>query len=198
VNSSRKPRFTRRHIGQTIISSVALAAIPGILSLVSLGLPDSASAQPAPAQPPPAQPAPPGPPAAPPTPPTPTITFGQTITGSLASTDNVTRQGVPRDHYRLISDTVNSRFTITLVSPSVPLESEIAYRNVALRGDPLEPLLRAGAFEPGQQVQYSGTLENRGEYQIEVTSADIQRPTGSYTINLTGGAGGAAGAAAGQ
>lgn len=195
MNSSRKPRFTRRHIGQTIISSVALAAIPGILSLVSLGLPDSASAQPAPAQPAPAQPAPPGPPAAPPTP---AITFGQTITGSLSSTDNVSRQGVPRDHYRLISDTPNARYTITLTSATLPVSSDISYRNVALRGDPLEPLQQASVFEPGQQLQYSGTLENRGEYQIEVSSADIALPTGSYTINLTGGTGGTAGAAAGQ
>lgn len=194
MNSSRKPRFTRRHIGQTIISSVALAAIPGILSLVSLGLPDSASAQPAPAQPAPAQPAPPGPPAAPPT--AAAITFGQTITGSLASTDNVTRTGAPRDHYRLISDTPNARYTITLTSATLPVSSDISYRNVALRGDPLEPLQQASVFEPGQQLQYSGTLENRGEYQIEVSSADIALPTGSYTINLTGGTGGAAGAAA--
>jgi hypothetical protein len=105
---------------------------------------------------------------------------------------------VPRDHYRLISTNANSRYTITLTSPTLPVASDISFRNVALRGDPLEALQQASVFEPGQQLQYSGTLEERGEYQIEVTSADIALPTGSYTINLTGGPGGAAAAAAGQ
>jgi hypothetical protein len=98
----------------------------------------------------------------------------------------------------LISDTPNTRYTITLTSPAFPAASDLSYRNVALRGDPLEPQQQAAVFEPGQQLQYSGTLENRGEYQIEVTTADIQTPTGSYTINLSSPAGGAAEAAARQ
>ncbi len=185
MNISRKPRSTRRHIGQAIISSVAVAAISGIFSLASFGLPDSVAAQPAPTDQPPAPtapPAPPGPPAG--TGATP-INFGQTVQGQLTTTDPVTRTGRPRDHLRLVSTTPNASFFISVTSPTMALRTGISYRNVALRGDPLEALQEARTFEPGQTLLFGGTLEKRGEYQIEVTPAEAVPLTGSYTVTLS-------------
>ncbi len=185
MNICRKLCSTRRRIGQAIISSVALATIPGILSLTSFALPDSATAQPAPAEQPPAPPA-----GAPPAPGAPItggatpIEFGQTLQGALTSTDPVTRTGRPRDHFRVFTTSPNVPFFVSVTSPTLVLRTSIAYRNVALRGDPLEAEQEGRYFNPGQTLLFGGRLERRGEYQIEVTPAEAVPLTGNYSITL--------------
>lgn len=165
MNISREPRFTRRSTGQAIVSGLAVVAVQGIFSLAGLGVPDRAAAQVAIAP----------------------ITFGQNVSGALTSTDSLSSDGRPRDRYRLVTQAPNTRYVITVRSPAVPLVSEISFVNVNLLGDPASGLQTASNFAPGQQIQYSGTLAQPGQYLILVRSGDVQRPVGSYTLSLTGG-----------
>ena len=109
------------------------------------------------------------------------IAFGQTVQGTLTSTDPVIPAGTPIDRY-FFAVTAPGPFFIKASSPAVPLLS-VLYR-VAPDGE-LIGLQDASVFTPGQALGYFGVLAQPGRYVIEVLSTNPQQPTGSYTLSLT-------------
>ncbi|HKF93269.1 MAG TPA: hypothetical protein VKB96_01450 [Gammaproteobacteria bacterium] len=112
------------------------------------------------------------------TPPRP-ISFGQTISGTLTSTDYILPDGTPIDGYTVVTQTPNQTYVITASSPDVPLRAAIGFVQSPTYSQAAEVGGLAG------QVQFSGTLPQVGQYLIVASSLDQQRPVGSYRLSLT-------------
>lgn len=141
--------FIRRHVGQAVFAAFGLLVCHISLPVASFG--------------------------APPRP----ITFGQTIAGTLTSTDNIVAGRPAFDTYSVVTQAPNQSYVITAISPNIPLFSDLKTGTPSLFGQ------AAFTTGPGQQVQYSGTLRPAGRYLITVSSSNLQQPVGSYTLSLT-------------
>lgn len=116
--------------------------------------------------------------------PTPII-LGETVTGALAPTDNALTDGRPFDTYSFSTETANQSYVITARSPAVPVSSRLFFVDLARTENPFVFLQQAFVITPRGQVQYSGTLAQPGDYEIDVFSSDPEQPTAtSYTLSL--------------
>jgi hypothetical protein len=114
------------------------------------------------------------------------IAFGQTVQGTLTATDRVSADGRPIDTYTFRVAAPGPYF-IKVTSPAIPLVSSLSLAT------PAEQFIGqqvAAVFAPGQTVGYFGVLKQPGQYEVDVTSVDLQQPTGpsgtaSYTLSLT-------------
>ena len=115
------------------------------------------------------------------------IAFGQTVQGTLTSTDPVLEDGRPIDTYTFTVTAPGQAYFIQATSPAIPLISSL------VRATPAERFIGqqdASVFTPGQTLGYFGVLNQPGLYEIDVYSVDPQQPTGpsgtaSYTLSLT-------------
>ena len=114
------------------------------------------------------------------------IAFGQTVQGTLTSTDPLTDDGRPSDTYTFRVAAPGLVYLIDATSPDIPLISSL------FRVTPTERFIgqqTAAVFRPGQTVGYFGVIAQPGQYEVDVLSEDPQRPTGpsgtaSYMLNL--------------
>ncbi len=113
------------------------------------------------------------------------IAFGQTVQGTLTSTDPVTEDGSPIDTYSFRVAAPGLVYLIDATSPDIPLISSL------FRVIPTGFVGQQGAsvFRPGQTVGYFGVIAVPGQYEVDVSSVDPQLPTGPsgtarYTLNL--------------
>ena len=117
------------------------------------------------------------------------ITFGQTVQGTLTSTDPVATDGVPFDTYIFTVTAPGQAFFIQAHSPDSPLFSAL-YRVVPERG--FIGLQDASVFTPGQTLGYFGVINQPGQYEVDVKAENPRRPTGPsgttrYTLSLLNG-----------
>ncbi len=114
------------------------------------------------------------------------IAFGQTVQGTLTSTDRLLPDGRPVDTYTLRVAAPGLVYLIDATSPDIPLTSSL-YRVTPAGGFVGQQI--AFVFRPGQTVGYFGVIDLPGQYEVDVFSNDPQQPTGpsgtaSYTLNL--------------
>ena len=108
------------------------------------------------------------------------IGFGQTVQGTLTSTDLVNpANGTRLDTYTFFVSTPGKPYFIQASSPDIPLLSVIA-RAAPTRSPPLNFAFSAR----GQTLSYSGVLNQPGLYIIVVNARFLQQPTGRYTLSL--------------
>lgn len=115
------------------------------------------------------------------------IAFGQTVQGTLTSTDQVTDDGRPFDTYVFTVTAPGQRYFIKATSPNIPLLSTL------FRVDPAGEFIGiqdASVFTRGQTLGYFGVISQPGRYEVDALSVDVQQPTGpsgtaSYTLSLT-------------
>ena len=113
------------------------------------------------------------------------IAFGQTVRGTLTSTDRLLEDGRPVDTY-IFTAALGQRYFIKAASPDIPL---IANLFRLIPGGGLIGQQDAFVFRPGQTVGFFGVINLQGRYGIDVSSVDEQQPTGpsgtaSYTLSL--------------
>ncbi len=113
------------------------------------------------------------------------IAFGQTVQGTLTSTDPLLEDGTPIDTY-IFTVTAPGPYFIKASSPDIPLISSL------FRVTPADfvGLQDAAVFSPGQTLGYFGVIAQPGRYEVDVRSVDPQQPTGpsgtaSYTLSVT-------------
>jgi hypothetical protein len=97
----------------------------------------------------------------------------------------VTEDGRPIDTY-IFTVTAPRPYFIKASSPDIPLISSL-FRVIPTGFAGLQD---ASVFSPGQTVGYFGVIAQPGQYEVDVSSVDPQRPTGpsgtaSYTLSLT-------------
>ncbi len=115
------------------------------------------------------------------------IAFGQTVQGTLTSTDRLLEDGRPIDTYTFRVTAPGQAYFIQASSPDIPLFSAL------YRVTPTEKFIGqqdASVFRPGETLGYFGVIDQPGQYEVDVFSADPQQPTGpsgtaSYTLSLT-------------
>ncbi len=115
------------------------------------------------------------------------IAFGQTVQGTLTSTDRLLENGTPIDTYTFRVAAPGPAYFIQASSPDIPLVSSL------VRVTPTERFIdqqAASVFTRGQTVGYFGVIDQPGLYEVDVFSAFPQNPTGpsgtaSYTLSLT-------------
>ncbi len=115
------------------------------------------------------------------------IAFGQTVQGTLTSTDRLLQDGTPYDTYIFTVPAPGQPYFIKASSPDIPLTAAL-FRLVP--GGGFIDQQAASVFTRGQTVGFFGVLNQAGRYGIDVFSADPQQPTGpsgtaSYTLSLT-------------
>jgi hypothetical protein len=115
------------------------------------------------------------------------IAFGQTVQGTLTSTDRLLEDGTPYDTYIFTVPAPGQPYFINASSPDIPLTAAL-FRLVP--GGGFIDQQAASVFTRGQTVGFFGVLNQAGRYGIDVFSADPQQPTGpsgtaSYTLSLT-------------
>lgn len=110
-----------------------------------------------------------------------TITYEQTIQGSLDATDPTFEDGSHYDEYIFQAEAGKS-YVITVKSDTFSAYVELSFGEGFLQG--------AFVGQPGAQVQFSGILAQLGQYTILVSSFEAAA-LGSYTLTLSEQAGGA-------
>jgi hypothetical protein len=113
------------------------------------------------------------------------IAFGQTVQGTLTSTDRLLPDGRPIDTYTFRVAAPGLVYLIDATSPDIPLISSLF--RVTPTGFVGQQV--ASVFRPGQTVGYFGVIDQPGQYEVDVFSEDPQLPTGPsgtarYTLNL--------------
>jgi hypothetical protein len=114
------------------------------------------------------------------------IALGQSVQGTLTSTDPVTDDGRPIDTYTFRVAAPGLVYLIDATSPDIPLISSLF--RVTPAGDFIGQQA-ASVFRPSQTVGYFGVIAVPGQYEVDVSSVDPQLPTGPsgtarYTLNL--------------
>ena len=104
-----------------------------------------------------------------------TITYEQTIQGSLDATDPTFEDVIRYDEYIFQAEAGKS-YVITVKSDTFSASVELIFGEETLQGAYVE--------QPGAQVQFSGTLEHPGQYTIFVSN-DATAALGSYTLTLS-------------
>ena len=113
------------------------------------------------------------------------IAFGQTVQGTLTSTDRLLEDGRPIDTYIFNVTAPRTRYLIIARSPDIPLISSLSRVTQAGFADQQA----AAVFSPGQTLGYFGVIDQPGQYEVDVRSSNPQRPTGpsgtaSYSLSL--------------
>ena len=116
------------------------------------------------------------------------ITYGETVQGILDTTDLQFQDGRRFDQYTFTPEAGKS-YMITITSSEFPALGWL----LLAQGEELIPLQQAIVFQPGAQVQFSGTLGQAGQYTIVVSSSPAVDPNalGTYSVTLSEHAGGA-------
>jgi hypothetical protein len=104
-----------------------------------------------------------------------TITYEQTIPGSLDATDPTFEDGSHYDEYIFQAEAGKS-YEITVKSDTFAAWVELIFGEGFLQV--------AFVGQPGAQVQFSGILEQLGQYSILVSSLGA-RVLGPYTLTLS-------------
>lgn len=110
------------------------------------------------------------------------ITYGQTIEGSLDATDPTFPDGSHYDEYTFTAE-AGRPYMITIKSDTFATWGVLQLLDVEA-----VPLQAAYVFQPGVQVQFSGTLEQSGQYRILVSTSPAEEDPavlGSYTLTLS-------------
>jgi hypothetical protein len=105
-----------------------------------------------------------------------TITYGQTIQGSLDATDPPLPDG-RYDEYIFQAEAGRS-YVITVKSDTFAVWVNLFFEGFLVQA--------AFVAQPGDQVQFSGTLEQPGPYTITVTDFEVDG-LGPYTLTLSEG-----------
>jgi hypothetical protein len=106
-----------------------------------------------------------------------TITYEQTIQGSLDATDPAFEDGPHYDQYIFQAEAGRS-YEITVQSDTFAAWVDLSFGEEVLQG--------AFVLQPGAQVQFSGILTQPGQYTILLSSFEVGT-LGPYTLTLSEG-----------
>jgi hypothetical protein len=111
-----------------------------------------------------------------------TITYEQTISGSLDTTDPALSYGSQYFDEYVFQGELGKSYQITVKSDTFSAWVYLSFN----KGNAGYILQAAYVVRPGDQVQFSGTLEQSGQYTIKVSTFE-EVAFGPYTLTLSEG-----------
>jgi hypothetical protein len=111
-----------------------------------------------------------------------TITYEQTISGSLDTTDSTLEDGSEYSDEYIFQGELGKSYQITVESDTFSAWVYLSFN----KGNAGYILQAAYVVRPGDQVQFSGTLEQSGQYTILVSTFE-EVAFGPYSLTLSEG-----------